>query len=214
VRLGGKHILFTHLPGHSPDVIAAYIKDDRILFTSDAMTPVPMIADGDPRPLIDSLKRIKSFGLESIVQGHGEMILRGEINESINSNINYLHRIMALAADAIRTRQPREAVRAHSIESCGKSRIPLHGLVQQFHIGNLYALYDLMRADSDLYRLGSRLSSERQAMKAEAVKSKPRATARRTGTAASHRNSSAVARHTIGKTRSAPRAKARARRQK
>lgn len=180
VRLAGKIITLVHLPGHSTDVLAAYIKDDKILFASDAMTPVPMIADGDPRSLIDSLKRMKLFGLESIVQGHGEMILRGEINESINSNVNYLNRIMALVAGLIRSRQPREATREHDIESCGKSRIPLHGLVQQFHFGNLYALYERMRADNELYRLGLRLLAEREAAKLETGKAKPaRAAARK-----------------------------------
>ena len=173
VRLGGKLIALTHLPGHSPDVVAAYVKDDKILFASDVVTPVPIIVDGDPRQLIDSLRRIKSFGLENIVQGHGELILRGEVNESINSNVNYLNRILGLVAGLIRDGHPRDAVRDHGIESCGKSRIPLHGLVQQFHIANLYSLHDRMRTDSDLYKVGLRLLAEREASKAELGKSIP-----------------------------------------
>ena len=155
VRLGGKTIALAHLPGHSDDVLAAYLKDERILFASDAMTPVPMITDGDPRRLIETLKRLKSFGLENIVQGHGEMILRGEINESINGNINYLGRIMALVAGLVSTRQARDAAREYSIESCGKSRIPLNGLVQQLHTANLLSLYDKI-ASGDTPRKPSR----------------------------------------------------------
>jgi glyoxylase-like metal-dependent hydrolase (beta-lactamase superfamily II) len=170
VRLGGKTLVLTHLPGHSADGTAAYLKDDKILFASDAVTPVPMIVDGDARRLIESLRRIKSFGLESIVQGHGEMILRGEINEAITSNVTYLSRILALAAQLIRDRQPRDAVRAHSIESCGKSRIPLHGLVQQFHTANLYVLYDLMGVDRELFRLGLRMLAEREAARIDSTK--------------------------------------------
>ena len=170
VRLGGKTIVLTHLPGHSADGLSAYLKDDKILFASDAVTPVPMIVDGDVRQLLESLRRIKAFGLESIVQGHGEMILRGEINEAIGSNVTYLSRVLALAADLVRERQPRDAVRAHSIESCGKSRIPLHGLVQQFHTANLYALYDLMGADRDLFRLGLRMLAEREAARIDSTK--------------------------------------------
>jgi hypothetical protein len=33
-------------------------------------------------------------------------------------------------------------MREITIESCGKSRIPLNGLVQQLHTANLYSLYD------------------------------------------------------------------------
>ncbi|HLF26987.1 MAG TPA: MBL fold metallo-hydrolase [Anaerolineae bacterium] len=173
VRLGGKVIALTHLPGHSADGVSAYLKDDKILFASDTMTPVPMIVDGDPRQLIESLRRIKSFGLENVVQGHGELILRGEINESVNSNVNYLNRILALVAGLMRERAPRDAVREHSIEACGKSRIPLHGLVQQFHLANLYSLYDRMRMENDLYRLGLRLLAERETPKTEPRRIKP-----------------------------------------
>jgi glyoxylase-like metal-dependent hydrolase (beta-lactamase superfamily II) len=174
-------ITLVSLPGHSLDVLAAYIRDDKILFASDAMTPVPMIADGDPRQLIDSLKRVKSFGLESIVQGHGEMI-------SVNSNINYLNRILALVASLIRERRPRESVREYGIESCGKSRIPLHGLVQQFHFGNLHALYEQMRSDPELYRMGLRLMAEREAAKQDSVKAKPvRASSKKASRAAAAR---------------------------
>ncbi len=172
VRLGGKTIVLTHLPGHSDDCLTAYLKDDKILFASDVMTPVPMIVDGDPRRLIESLRRIKTFSLENVVQGHGEMILRGEINESVNSNVNYLNRVMALVAGLIRYGQPADAVRDYGIESCGKSRIPLHGLVQQFHTANLYALHIGMRSDAGLYRLGLRLLAEREASKAESGRSK------------------------------------------
>ena len=173
VRLGNKTIALAHLPGHTDDCLAAYVKDDKILFASDVMTPVPMVVDGDPRRLIESLRRIKSFSLESIVQGHGEMILRGEINESVNSNINYLSRIVSLVASLQRDRRPRESVREYSIEACGKSRIPLHGLVQQFHAANLHALYNRMALDKSLYRLGLRLLVERETAKVDGGKAKP-----------------------------------------
>jgi len=170
VRLGNKQVTLTHLPGHAPDVVSVYLRDEKILFAADVVTPVPIIVDGDPRQLIDSLKRVKSFNLENIVQGHGEMILRGEINESVNSNVNYLNRIMALVAGVIRSREPREALREYHIESCGKSRIPLHGLVQNFHMANLHALYERMQTDMVLRKVGLRLVAEREATRADAGK--------------------------------------------
>ena len=44
--------------------------------------PVPFIVDGDPKVFIESLKMIRGLGLENVVQGHGEVVLRGEINET------------------------------------------------------------------------------------------------------------------------------------
>ncbi len=41
---------------------------------------------------------------------------------------------------------PPESVAEIDIEQCGKSRIPLNGLVQQLHEANLLHLYDLMTA--------------------------------------------------------------------
>jgi hypothetical protein len=46
-------------------------------------------------------------------------------------------------------------MREISIESCGKSRIPLNGLVQQLHAANLLSLYDRM-AGGDMQRGKSR----------------------------------------------------------
>jgi len=40
--------------------------------------------------------------------------------------------------------RPRDAVRDIDIESFGKSRIPLNGLVTQLHTANLLSLYDRM----------------------------------------------------------------------
>jgi hypothetical protein len=36
----------------------------------------------------------------------------------------------------------RESLRKLTIERCGKSRIPLNGLVQDLHRANVYAVYD------------------------------------------------------------------------
>jgi hypothetical protein len=42
----------------------------------------------------------------------------------------------------------KEALDKLTIDRCGKSRIPLNGLVQDLHRANAYALYDeLIRAD-------------------------------------------------------------------
>jgi hypothetical protein len=85
---------------------------------------------------------IRALSLENVVQGHGEVVLRGEINETIDSSVRYLETIQARVAKVIAADKPREAMREISIESCGKSRIPLNGLVQQLHMTNLLSLYN------------------------------------------------------------------------
>lgn len=146
LRLGNKTVQLLHMPGHSPDLVAAHIKDDRILFASDAVMPVPHIVDGQPAALIESLRRIKAMNLEIIVQGHGEMILRGEISEALNSNIKYLEAIQMRVSRHIAAGKGRETLNEITLESCGKSRITLGGLAPRLHAENLLALYQQQKS--------------------------------------------------------------------
>jgi len=142
LRLGAKTLQLLYAPGHTRDSLVVHIKEDRILFAADTVMPVPYVVDGDPNAFIESLGMIHSLSLENIVQGHGEVILRGEISETLDSSARYLEAIQSKVAKALAAQKPREAMREITIESCGKSRIPLNGLVQQLHTANLYSLYD------------------------------------------------------------------------
>ncbi len=170
LRLGGKTLVLSHSPGHTPDCITVYIKEDKILFAADTVMPVPYIVDGDSEAMLSSLAKLKSMALENVVQGHGEIVLRGEISETINSSINYLNKMQAAAANALILNQSRDdMIREYDIESCGKSRISLNGLVQQLHAANLITMYD--RLSTDQLRLNS-LKPKTSAKTAE----KPKAT--------------------------------------
>jgi cyclase len=142
LRLGNKTLQLLHSPGHTVDSIVVHVKEDRILFAADTVMPVPYIVDGDQKAFVESLRMLRSLSLENIVQGHGEVILRGEINETLDSSVRYLEAIQSRVTKAIAAQKPREAMREISIESCGKSRISLNGLVQQLHAANLFSLYD------------------------------------------------------------------------
>jgi cyclase len=141
LRLGDKSLELLYMPGHSSDLTSIYVKDDKILFASDAVMPLPHIVDGDPETLIETLRRIKAMNLEMIIQGHGEMILRGEIAEALNSNIKYLEAVQSRVSKVIAAGKGREGLAEITIESCGKSRIALNGLVQRLHAENVMALY-------------------------------------------------------------------------
>jgi hypothetical protein len=96
--------------------------------------------------MIDSLRVIGQLSLENIVQGHGEVILRGEVEEALKTSIFYLETIHEKVKETVESGAPPESVAEIDIEQCGKSRIPLNGLVQQLHEANLLYLYDLMTA--------------------------------------------------------------------
>jgi cyclase len=146
LRLGDRTMRLIHLPGHTPDSIGVYVEEDKILFAGDTVMPVPYIVGGDREAMIDSLRIIGQLSLENIVQGHGEVILRGEVEQALESSIFYLETIYEKVKEAVEAGAPPESVAEIDIEQCGKSRIPLNGLVQQLHEANLLHLYDLMTA--------------------------------------------------------------------
>lgn len=144
VHLGGKTVRLYHFPGHSPDVISALVVNDRILFASDTVMPVPTIFDGNMDDLVDSLKQMLAMNLDSVVQGHGEVILRGEVESLIRSDLDYLERIEHAVKQVVDDEQSVAALENISIESCGKSRIPLNGFVTDLHQANLRRLYRVL----------------------------------------------------------------------
>jgi hypothetical protein len=81
------------------------------------------------------------MGLENIIQGHGDIILRGEIEGAVKENLNYLAHIRKIARTAVRRRAPQDFLDENHVETCGKSRIYLGGLAPELHRRNLRALY-------------------------------------------------------------------------
>jgi glyoxylase-like metal-dependent hydrolase (beta-lactamase superfamily II) len=149
LRLGEKTIHLIHAPGHSPDGVIVHVREDKVLAASDTVTPVPLVVKGDNAELEESLKLIKSLSLENIIQGHGGVLLRGEVDETIDSSLEYLRAVEKQVRLVVDKGRPRSSLRNIDIESCGKSRIPLGGLVQRLHQANLDYLYNVMTGQPD-----------------------------------------------------------------
>jgi glyoxylase-like metal-dependent hydrolase (beta-lactamase superfamily II) len=149
LRLGEKTIPLLHAPGHSPDGVIVHVREDKVLAASDTVTPVPLIVKGDTVELEESLKLIKSLSLENIIQGHGGVLLRGEVDETIDTSLEYLRAVEKQVHLVVDKGRPRSSLRNIDIESCGKSRIPLGGLVQRLHQANLDYLYSVMTGQPD-----------------------------------------------------------------
>jgi cyclase len=141
IKVGKRTLRLLPLPGHSPDGVGVLVLEDRVLFSGDAMLPVPFIVDGDPDVLAASMKRLPKFNLESLVQGHGDVILRGEVQSAVRANLNYLAAIAKETRKASRRRDPEGYLATIDVEQCGKSRILLNGLAEELHRRNLEALY-------------------------------------------------------------------------
>ncbi|HMN12959.1 MAG TPA: MBL fold metallo-hydrolase [Bellilinea sp.] len=144
IRTGKKTLIVSITPGHSDDGISVLIEEDRVLFAGDSFLPLPYIVDGDPEATIETIKYIGGMGLENIIQGHGDIILRGEIEEAVKSNIQYINCLKKAVKTASNRKNTAEALAAINIEDCGKSRVFLGGLAEELHKRNVKMLYRRM----------------------------------------------------------------------
>ena len=140
IRIGRRALQVIPLPGHSSDGVGVLVVEDRVLFSGDIMMPIPYLADGDYDQMVASLKSIPRMKLENLVQGHGESVLRGEVNGTVRSNLSYLSAIRRHVRKAARLRDPESYLREIDVEECGKSRILMNGLAPELHTRNLLAL--------------------------------------------------------------------------
>lgn len=148
LQIGKRHMKIFPVPGNSPDGIAVLVREDRVLFSGDAFLPLPIIVEGDIDQLSETIRGISKMSLENIVQGHGDVILRGEIDQASRSNLNYLAAIKKVVRMASKRKNPLPLLQEATVEECGKSRVLLGGLVENLHWRNLSALYQKDKAAS------------------------------------------------------------------
>lgn len=142
LRLGKKTVTAFPLPGHTDDNIAVLVEEDKILFSGDTVMPVPYIVDGDIEVTVKSLLSLPDMGIENIVQGHGEIILRGEVNGMVENNIEYLRFIEKTVSKANKRKFPLDLIESTTIEDADKDRTILGGLAESLHQRNMIAVYE------------------------------------------------------------------------
>ncbi|MCC6893590.1 MAG: MBL fold metallo-hydrolase [Anaerolineae bacterium] len=140
LHVGNKTFQMWSTPGHSADSIVCLVKEDRVLFAADTLMPIPYFVDGNFDDFVASLNSLRNGNYENVIQGHGEIVLRGEVEDKIRSDIEYLHKLRDAVDQALTKPFPDAALEAIDIESCGKSRILLNGAVPQLHRRNVLTL--------------------------------------------------------------------------
>lgn len=146
LELGGCRFELRHSPGHSPDSITCRVDDDT-LFAADTLMPVPYFVDGDLEQLANSLRALMADEYEHLVQGHGDVILRGEAPARVSSDLDYLQRLQAGVRSGLQ-RGDADIAERLSLADCGKSFDQLHGIVEQLHRQNVQALVNELLAET------------------------------------------------------------------
>lgn len=151
IRIGNFTLVLHHSPGHAPDVITVYVKEEKVLFASDTVMPAPYFISGNIDDFRRSLREILELApVEDVVQGHGDVLLRGEVNTVLQTQLDYLDCIENYVAEVLAMGGGRTELDALDMETCGLSRIALNGYVQQLHKANLYFLYGQARKQQRL----------------------------------------------------------------
>jgi glyoxylase-like metal-dependent hydrolase (beta-lactamase superfamily II) len=67
-----------HTPGHASNHVCFLLEESGLLFSGDhvldGVTPVILPPDGDMAAYIESLERLKTYGLQAIAPGHGRVL--------------------------------------------------------------------------------------------------------------------------------------------
>ncbi len=147
LRLAGKTIVLNHTPGHSKDVICVLVEGDQVLFASDTVMPVPFFPDGDIKQLMKSLQNIhaQSGDITNLVQGHGSVILRGEVGSYIEKQITYLNTVDRAVRQVLKRKYSKKALAKTDLASVDIDRAVLGGLAEELHWGNLETLYNRLK---------------------------------------------------------------------
>jgi len=145
IKIGGFNLHLFELFGHSYDSIAVYIQEERTLFAGDLLMPIPLVTEGDVDLSIASLEALKHLNLDYVVQGHGGVLLKGEIAEMIDSNINYLRKLKAKVSEAINRRRPPESLFKIKLEEFGKSSLAMGAMGEPIHKANILAIYEALK---------------------------------------------------------------------
>ncbi|MCS7287440.1 MAG: hypothetical protein RMK30_10510, partial [Anaerolineae bacterium] len=121
------------------------IQEEKILFAGDLLMPIPLVTDGDVDLAIASLETLKGLSLDYVVQGHGGVLLKGEITDVLEDNIRYLRNLKAKVAEAISRKRPLEKLLKVKLEEFGKSPFAMGAMGEPIHKANIMAVYEALK---------------------------------------------------------------------
>jgi len=84
--LGDHTFQLFRLPGHTPNQLAVYVPEEKVVFTSDNVNlEMPVFSsDSMPYAWLDSLKKLHQMDVEKVVPGHGAVCEKNSIQEMYN----------------------------------------------------------------------------------------------------------------------------------
>jgi cyclase len=86
----GKHTFHLILmPGHTRSETAVYVKEERVVFTSDnVVMGMPIMVDAVPEEWLKSLKKLQGLDIDKVIPGHGPVGDKAQI-QVMYDNVKY-----------------------------------------------------------------------------------------------------------------------------
>ncbi|GAB2769456.1 MBL fold metallo-hydrolase [Streptomyces daliensis] len=140
--VGDRAVELHHVgPAHSTNDIVVWLPDARVLFAGDVALPgcTPFCLMGSVHGSLAALDRLRGFGAETVVGGHGQV----SGPEVFDQTERYLRRILGLARDGVAAGiTPLETSRQHGVGDFGALLDP------ERLVGNLHrAFLEIQRPD-------------------------------------------------------------------
>jgi glyoxylase-like metal-dependent hydrolase (beta-lactamase superfamily II) len=142
LEVGGTRFVLRHVgPSHTPEDLAVYLPEQKVLFAGDLVFRgrVPFVGQADSRRWIDALDRMLAFQAEVIVPGHGPASRDGAADLQLTRD--YLEHLRRSMGEAARQLEPFEEAYARTDWSRFE-RLPLFKAANRINAYNTYLLME------------------------------------------------------------------------
>jgi len=134
------HIM--RMPGHTPDQLAVYVPEERVVFTSDNINlGIPIFINAVPYRWLESLDRLNELDVDVVIPGHGEVT-----DKSAFTRMKKMIQIwLDIAAGAIAEGLELEETRQRFYRAPEFAEVPKDGPMSGFFNMNIDSLYRALK---------------------------------------------------------------------
>jgi len=128
-------------PAHTPEDLAVYLPEQKILFAGDLVfrSRIPFVGQADSRHWITAIDELLSFDTAAIVPGHGPM--SHEARKDMQQTRDYLVYVRKVMREATDNMEPFEEAYKHA-DWTQFEHLPLFGVANRMNAYNTYLLLE------------------------------------------------------------------------
>jgi glyoxylase-like metal-dependent hydrolase (beta-lactamase superfamily II) len=128
-------------PAHTPEDLAVYLPDQKILFAGDLVfrSRIPFVGQADSRHWITAIDELLGFDTAAIVPGHGPM--SQEARKDMQQTRDYLVYVRKVMGEATDNMEPFEEAYKHA-DWTQFEHLPLFGVANRMNAYNTYLLLE------------------------------------------------------------------------